>query len=331
MRAFVLSGGGNMGPVQVGALRALFERGIFPDFIVGCSSGSLNAGFLGRELSLEQVEKLADVWRSVTKFDVYPGRRMSTLWRLLSGKDSLYDNRNFYAFLQRQGVTPAQTFANLAVKTYITATHLHSGRMHVFGDNPNDRVLDAMMSSTALTPMHPPYEVNGEMYVDGGTVTPLPLRVAIERGAKEIYALHTLDEEPEGAEKRLIKGVAGVLSHSVGTMLRLQAQHDLLLAEVRSKAKLYYIPLNIHVRPAPTDFSQPQPMIDAGYQVTEEYFANLKKGRQRKIAAPGVRQWLHAYSTRFWAARMSPSVTAKAAMPIEVATQGLGHGVGIDS
>ena len=75
-------------------------------------------------------------------------------------------------------------------RLFVTATHLRTGRLHVFGDDPNDRVLDALMASTALIPLHPPWEIDGEKYVDGGTVTPLPIRVALERGATEIFALH---------------------------------------------------------------------------------------------------------------------------------------------
>ncbi|WP_448590648.1 patatin-like phospholipase family protein, partial [Thermoflexus hugenholtzii] len=42
-RAWVLSGGGNRGPLQVGAMRALLERGLEPDFLVGTSAGAINA------------------------------------------------------------------------------------------------------------------------------------------------------------------------------------------------------------------------------------------------------------------------------------------------
>jgi NTE family protein len=38
--AFVLSGGGSLGAIQVGMLRALYERGIAPDLIVGTSAGA---------------------------------------------------------------------------------------------------------------------------------------------------------------------------------------------------------------------------------------------------------------------------------------------------
>ena len=39
--AFVLGGGGNLGAVQIGMLKALFERNITPDVIVGCSVGAV--------------------------------------------------------------------------------------------------------------------------------------------------------------------------------------------------------------------------------------------------------------------------------------------------
>src|SRR5262249_26347136 len=44
--AFVLSGGGARGALQVGALRALLEAGIRPDVIVGTSIGAWNGALL---------------------------------------------------------------------------------------------------------------------------------------------------------------------------------------------------------------------------------------------------------------------------------------------
>ena len=43
--AVVLSGGGNRGAIQAGALLALFEQGIKVDMLVGTSVGAMNAGF----------------------------------------------------------------------------------------------------------------------------------------------------------------------------------------------------------------------------------------------------------------------------------------------
>lgn len=300
MRAFVLSGGGNLGPLQVGALRALLEASIYPEMIVGCSAGALNAAYLARDLSHEQLDRLTDVWRSVTARDVYPGHRLTVLWRFLSGQDSLYDNRNFYAFLQRHGTTPAHTFVHTRdVKLYVTATNLRTGRLHVFGDNPHDRILDALMASTALTPMHPPWEVDGEYYIDGGTITPLPLRVALERGATEIFSLHIESgtdglsgEAMRDSSSELIRGVAAVLTRSVTTMLRLQVQHDLLLTEGHKRVKLHHIRLSVSNPPAHNDFSQVEEFIASGYHVTNKYLAQSLKPVPPASQAPPL--WLPA-------------------------------------
>lgn len=283
-RTFVLSGGGALGAMQVGALRALLEHNVLPDTLVGCSVGALNAAHLAREVSLAQLEHVASIWRQVSRRIVYPGGRMSVLWRIASGQDSLHDNRSFYQFLQDSGCTPALTFGSITgARLYVTATIFRNGRMHVFGDDPNDRVLDALMASTALTPLHPPWEINGERYVDGGTVTPLPLRVALERGAGEIWALHLFDEQGRDAETEAksalardqsappIHGVAGHISKAVDTMLRLQVEHDLHLVSDERRVKFHHVPLVAPHRVDPTDFSQAEVLMEAGYEQTNAY------------------------------------------------------------
>src|SRR5688572_3347386 len=60
--AIVLSGGGSLGAAQVGALRALFEAGVRPDLVVGCSVGALNGAFLSVSPTLERVVELEEIW-----------------------------------------------------------------------------------------------------------------------------------------------------------------------------------------------------------------------------------------------------------------------------
>ncbi|MBW7882007.1 MAG: patatin-like phospholipase family protein [Caldilineaceae bacterium] len=290
-RAFVLSGGGSLGAMQVGALRALVERDILPDLIVGCSVGALNGSIFAARPGSEAVEKAANVWRSVTRSIVYPGRRLSVFLRIITGRDSLYDNRRFYAFLQASGCTPAQTFGDLrATRLFVTATHLRTGRLHVFGDDLNDRVLDALMASTALTPMHPPWEINGERYVDGGTVTPLPLRVALDRGATEIYALHLHKPNQEPPTSR-VRGVAAHINQTVSTMLRLQAEHDLLLTETAKRVKLRYFTLWAPFELESTDFSRAEDLIKAGYTRAQELLDNEADLSSLPTTAPAHSWW----------------------------------------
>lgn len=284
MRAIVFSGGGNRGPLQVGAMRALLEREIRPEMIVGCSAGALNASFMATSLTMERLDQLADVWLGTTRENIYPGNRMSALWRIVTRKDSFFDNANFYEFLQRTGTTPAQTFGSIKdVELYITATELAGGTLHVFGDDPGDLILDALMASTALPPVHPPWEVDGRRYIDGGTITPLPLRVALDRGATEIYALHLRDSKTE--ENNLVRGVMNVMGHSVNTMLRLQADHDRFLMESRPNVKFHYVQLTLPDPPGEMDFSQAQRMMDAGYEIMTGYLDKIPGARRQNVPA----------------------------------------------
>jgi len=41
--AFVFTGGGSLGAIQVGMSRVLLTSGVLPDFVVGSSVGALNA------------------------------------------------------------------------------------------------------------------------------------------------------------------------------------------------------------------------------------------------------------------------------------------------
>ena len=59
--AFVLSGGGNLGAIQVGMLRALVERGIRADLVLGCSVGALNGAAYAADPTPEGIQRLEDL------------------------------------------------------------------------------------------------------------------------------------------------------------------------------------------------------------------------------------------------------------------------------
>src|SRR5947209_6830975 len=79
--AVVFSGGGSLAAAQVGALQALFESGITPDVVVGCSAGALNAAFVAADPTLEQVNELEQVWRGMTRQLVVPDGRFTVARR----------------------------------------------------------------------------------------------------------------------------------------------------------------------------------------------------------------------------------------------------------
>lgn len=73
--AFVLSGGGSIGSIQVGMLHALYERGVRPDFIVASSAGALIGAFLAsRPATVTTAQELGRIWSELRSREVFPIR-----------------------------------------------------------------------------------------------------------------------------------------------------------------------------------------------------------------------------------------------------------------
>src|SRR5687768_1560749 len=71
--AFVLSGGGSLGAVQVGMMQTLADRGITPDLLVGASAGALNAAFVAsRGFDHDTLDELERIWTGLRRQDVFP-------------------------------------------------------------------------------------------------------------------------------------------------------------------------------------------------------------------------------------------------------------------
>ena len=71
--AFVLTGGGSLGAVQVGMLQALSVHGVRPDLLVGTSSGAMNAAWVaGHGMSTDSLAELASIWTGLRRTDVFP-------------------------------------------------------------------------------------------------------------------------------------------------------------------------------------------------------------------------------------------------------------------
>src|SRR3981081_3356664 len=81
--AYVLGGGRDLGANEVGMLRALLERGILPDLIVGTSIGALNGAAIAAEPTLDMLDPLEGAWLRLGKERVFdsPLRIASTLIR----------------------------------------------------------------------------------------------------------------------------------------------------------------------------------------------------------------------------------------------------------
>jgi NTE family protein len=270
MIAFVLSGGGNRGAVQAGAILALLESGIRPDLIVGTSVGGLNGVALAANPTLEGARLIAERWRSVRRADIFPGNPLTVGWRLLTGRGSLHGRDGFDRFVRSLLPQGVERFGDLQARCLVTATVLSSGRLRVFGAAPQERIVDAILASTAIPPFFPPYRYGDEWLVDGAVVANLPLAQAINQGARTIYALNIVDEvaPPNGS-------LGQTMSYALSAMISHQDELERQLVSLgrRRGIAIHDIRLSVDRGLAYNDFSNSLGLIDAGYRATSAYIA----------------------------------------------------------
>jgi NTE family protein len=307
MIAFVLSGGGNRGAVQAGALLALLERDIRPDLIAGTSAGALNGVALAADPSLEGARRIADSWRKVRRDDIFPGNRLTVGWRILMRRGSLHGHENFQRFVRAMLPPGVERFADLRTPCIVTATVLGTARLRIFGVDPQERLADAILASTAIPPFFPPYRYQDEWLVDGAVVANLPLAQAIGRGARTIYALNIVDEDAPVSESNLGQTLAYALSAMI---TRQDEQERRIVALGRQRGiTIHDIKLPIGQRLPYNDFSSSTALIEAGYQSTVAYLdlrTAPQSGRYRRLTLL-LRDMLRALGARGTSAAPPPA------------------------
>src|SRR3712207_9557856 len=111
--AYVLGGGGQLGAHEVGMLRALLERGVVPDFIVGTSIGAINGAAIAAKPTRTGVERLIEVWTEIDRSDAFAGSIFGRLATLARTRTHLHDNEGLRTMLERS--LPVSRFEELPV------------------------------------------------------------------------------------------------------------------------------------------------------------------------------------------------------------------------
>ncbi|HMF05017.1 MAG TPA: patatin-like phospholipase family protein [Acidimicrobiia bacterium] len=180
--AFVLSGGGNQAVSQVGMLRALLERDIVPDVVIGTSAGALNGAVVATDPTVPGVEHLADVWLSIRSGEVFQGGKLARAWNLLRRDDHVFTNDGLLSVLDRANTAP--TFAETEVPLRVVATDLGTGDEVVFASGPLE---PALLATTAIPALFPPVEHDERLLVDGAVTNTVPLWHALSGPTDRVY------------------------------------------------------------------------------------------------------------------------------------------------
>src|SRR5581483_248020 len=263
MIGFVLSGGGNLGSIHVGMLQALLEEGVQPDIVVGTSIGAVNAAYLAADPCPEQVDRLRRLWCEARAREIFPLNPWHNL-RALQREGAFFSNRCWRTFVETR--LPVRDIEETAVPLRITATDFEDGRSVVFDSGS---AVDAVMASTALPGIFPPYEIYGRCYLDGAISEQLPLRVALEAGADTIYVMAVSVPSPPLDRRRPLT----ILRHSLTILLFPRIRLDALgLPGEHPKLRIIQVP-SLATQVSLWDMSRHDELIRSAYEATKEFLS----------------------------------------------------------
>ncbi len=281
--AFVLSGGGNQGVSQVGMLRALLERGIVPDVVIGTSAGALNGAAVAYAPNLTGVAQLAAVWEQLRADHVFPGGKIHRAWNVVRRGTHLFENTGLAALIHH--ATPARSFADLEIPLRVIATDLDTGEEVVIARGP---LKPALLASCALPGVFPIVHHDGRRLVDGGVVNSVPLWHALAGPVNRVFVLNVSAGVPDKLERSPLDVVMTSFMHARSQRFELELRH---------------VPDNIEVTVLPRppdprdlfDFSGARELIDAAYVLA---CAELDARTAHPTSATSVAERLRRFRSR---------------------------------
>jgi NTE family protein len=274
--SFVLSGGAALGAVQVGMVRALYERGVEPDLIVGTSVGALNGAYLvSRPFVPDTADRLAEVWRRIGRGQVFPLNPLTGFLGFFGARRHLVPDGALRELLAEH--LEFDRLEQASVPFHVIATDLLSGaELRLSRGN----ALEAVMASAAIPGVFPPVDWGHRQLIDGGVSNNAPISHALELGAERVYVLPTgsacdLEEAPRGA--------LGMLLHSMSLLVtqRLRIEIDLL----RDRGEIIVLPPPCPLGVSPIDFDHSEELIRRGLEESRSRLSALETG-DREGAIP---------------------------------------------
>lgn len=177
-----LGGGAARGFAHVGVIQVLEDAGIRPDMVVGTSAGSLVAAIYASGRNGAQLQQMADTMEEAAITD----------WTLPLFSRGVLRGEALARYVTQ--LTGGRLIEAMPLPLGIVATDLHSGQGVLFrrGDTGT-----AVRASSAVPAVFQPVAIAGREYVDGGLVSPVPVRYARQMGAELVIAVD-ISSPPEG-------------------------------------------------------------------------------------------------------------------------------------
>jgi NTE family protein len=257
---FVLGGGGALGSVQVGMLKALTERGVRPDLVTGTSIGAFNGAVIAADPD-RAVERLEAFWRSSRREDAFPLRGIKPILHWRRTRKSFFPNDGLVRSI-RSVLGDHRLIEDLRLPFGAVAVDVVKATPVLFRSGPLE---SALLASAAMPGIFPPVSRDGRMFYDGGLGDNVPMRDAIAMGARSLVVLYTTSPSADlDPPSRLVD----LFSYVTEVYARQQVVRDL--------HELTHIPIVYPPSPAsgtmsPLDLDHTEDLMAASYRDTVEY------------------------------------------------------------
>ncbi|PKN73100.1 MAG: hypothetical protein CVU50_04550 [Candidatus Cloacimonetes bacterium HGW-Cloacimonetes-3] len=202
---YAFSGGGARGFAHIGVLKVLEEEGIKPDYIAGSSIGAIIGAFYAMGYSAAEIEDicLSLDWEFLAKDvhsreDLYIGQKrwapygnavfeLNDKWVPRLPSSVYMGNRiNLEMFKFFASASRVSSFDDLPIPFACNATNLLTGEAKTFRSGSLMQALRASMSIPSLVK---PFEIDENVYIDGGVSQNLPGDLLHEMGADTVIGL----------------------------------------------------------------------------------------------------------------------------------------------
>lgn len=183
--AFVLGGGGVHGAAEVGMLGALTDAEVVPDMVLGTSIGAINGAVWGQAPGPAGMAALHGLWRDVEDSGLLTDGVVNRLRRLVSTGVALHHGAQLLHLFDT-ALPPDITIEDLPVRFACVAACIETASAAWFDRGP---LRQRLLASAAVPGLFEPVEVDGRHHYDGGLVDSIPLRRAIEFGARTVFVL----------------------------------------------------------------------------------------------------------------------------------------------
>jgi NTE family protein len=197
--AFVLAGGGSLGAVQVGMLKALCEGNIAPDLVVGASVGAINAAYYAASPDAAGIARLERIWLGLRSVDIFPFSMLGTAMCLAGRRDHLAFPHRLRTLIESE--LPYRRLEDAPLPCHVVATDVLEGTEVTLSTGD---AAQALLASAAIPAVFPWVSIAGRALMDGGIASNTPISAAFALGATRVIVLPTglpcaLHKPPRGA------------------------------------------------------------------------------------------------------------------------------------